>query len=141
VSRHLEKPVLILPAPRRLGEGESVRFAAVIDGIREDCFAVCWRGGVYAYVNRCRHENLPLDFGDGHFFDEAFDALVCCHHGARYRPDGGECFAGPVIGSRLTPLAVERREDGWWCVGAGDQRSSDTRRTTGRSPGDSPRTK
>ena len=20
------------------------------------------------------------------------DALVCCHHGARYRPDTGECF-------------------------------------------------
>jgi hypothetical protein len=66
----------------------------------------------------CRHQSLPLDFGDAHYFDEAYDALVCCHHGARYRPESGECFAGPCLGGRLTPLVVEERDGALWCVGA-----------------------
>lgn len=110
-------PVLVLPPGRRLGEGESRRFEVRIEGIPQPAFAVCWKGGLRAYVNACRHQAQPLDFGDGHFFDEAYDALVCCHHGARYAPDTGVCVAGPCAGKRLTPLALEIREGGLWCTG------------------------
>ena len=128
MTRQIEKPVRFLPAPKRLGEGESARFAVVLDDIPEDAFAVCWKGRVYAYVNRCRHESLPLDFGDGHFFDDEYDALVCCHHGARYHPDTGACASGPCAGAGLTALAVEERADGWWCVGAASEGSRASRR-------------
>lgn len=111
------EPVQILPAGRSLGEGESRRFEVRIEGIPRDAFAVRWHGAVHAYVNACRHQALPLDFGDGHFFDDAFDALVCCHHGARYAPDTGLCIEGPCAGKRLTALALEAREDGLWCTG------------------------
>ena len=77
-----------------------------VEGVACDAFAVRFHGRVHAYLNRCRHQLLPLDFGDAHFFDDAYDALVCCHHGARYRPDTGECVDGPCLGGRLTPLAV-----------------------------------
>ena len=76
-----------------------------------------WRGRVHAYVNSCRHQSLPLDFGDGRFFDEAFDALVCCHHGARYAPGTGRCAEGPCKGASLTALAVDARGGEWWCTG------------------------
>ncbi len=109
--------ILVLPAPRTLGEAQSRRFEVTVDGIRRPAFAVCWHGRLYAYLNACRHQAQMLDFGDGHFFDEASDALVCCHHGARYAPDTGICFAGPCAAKRLTPLALERREDGLWCTG------------------------
>ena len=115
---HFE-PVRILPDARRLGETAGVRFVVILDGVSRDAFAVRWRGRVHAWVNTCRHQGLALDFGDAHFFDEACDALVCCHHGARYGPDTGECVAGPCVGARLTPLVVEERDGALWCVGRG----------------------
>jgi len=107
--------IKILDDSRRLGEMGGLRFTVTRDGVSYDAFAVRWRGQVYAYLNVCRHESLQLDFGDAHFFDEEADALVCCHHGARYRPDTGVCFNGPCEGARLTPLEVEERDGALWC--------------------------
>ena len=100
-----------------LREGDGVRFRVMLDGLAYEAFAVRWRGRVHAYVNMCRHQSLPLDFGDGRYFDEAFDALVCCHHGARYAPDTGKCVEGPCEGASLTALAVEQRGADLWCTG------------------------
>lgn len=116
VPRSLDAPVRIAPLPLRLGEGQSLVFEVRLDGVEEQAFAVRWHGGLHAFVNRCRHQSLPLDFGDGRFFDEAFDALVCCHHGARYRPGDGECVDGPCVGTRLTPLLLEERDGALWCT-------------------------
>ena len=110
-------PVRILSDARRLREGDGARFTVTLDGVARDAFVVRYRGRAHAYVNSCRHQSLQLDFGDAHFFDEAYDALVCCHHGARYRPDTGECVEGPCVGGRLTSLAVEERDGALWCVG------------------------
>src|SRR5258706_5582404 len=110
-------PFEILAEARRLGEGMGMRFRIVLDGDEREAFAVRWHGKVRAYLNTCRNQSLELDFGDAHFFDEAYDALVCCHHGARYRPGTGACLGGPCEGGRLTPLAVEEREGGLWCLG------------------------
>ena len=113
--------VLVLRDARRLGEGQGVRFVFTLDGIRRDAFAVRWRGGLHAYVNSCRHEALPLDFGDAHFFDDACDALVCCHHGARYDPATGACRDGPCAGGALTALQLAEREGALWCVGVAER--------------------
>ena len=89
--------VPILSDARRLREGQGLRFEVVLDGVSRDAFAVRWHGRVHAYVN------------------EAYDALVCCHHGARYRPDDGVCVAGPCVGGRLTRLEVVERDGAlWW---------------------------
>jgi nitrite reductase/ring-hydroxylating ferredoxin subunit len=112
-----EPPLRIHPDIRRLTEFGAVRFALRLDGIERDAFAVRFRGRVYAWVNSCRHQSLPLDFGDAHFFDERADALVCCHHGARYDPASGVCVDGPCEGARLTALAIEQRGNELWCLG------------------------
>ncbi len=95
-----------------------MRFDVALHGVPRPAFAVRWRGGLYAYVNQCRHQSLPLDFGDARFFDDDFDALVCCRHGARYAPDTGRCIAGPCEGGALTPLALKVRNGELWCTGA-----------------------
>jgi len=110
--------VRVLADAGRLEEGAGARFSVVLDGLRHDAFVVRWQGGLHAYLNTCRHELLNLDFGDARFFDDDYDALVCCHHGARYRPDSGACIDGPCAGGRLTPLALEQRGAELWCVGA-----------------------
>ena len=114
--------VRVLPDAARLREGDGVRFKLTVDGVSRDAFAVRWRGNVFAWVNSCRHESLPLDFGDAHFFDDDGASLVCVHHGARYRPDTGECIDGPCSGAFLTPLALERRGPEIWCTGRGKRR-------------------
>jgi nitrite reductase/ring-hydroxylating ferredoxin subunit len=111
------QPVRVMEDARRLGEGQGVRFRLWVEGVERTAFAVRYRGQVYGYLNTCRHQSLELDFGDAHFFDDEYDALVCCHHGARYRPESGECVAGPCEGARLTPLKVEEREGALWCSG------------------------
>ncbi len=90
------------------------------------------QGAVHAFVNSCRHQSLPLDFGDGHFFDDAFDAIVCCHHGARFAPESGECIEGPCRGAYLTALALEERDGALWCTGRRAIGSPETR--TDRAP-------
>jgi nitrite reductase/ring-hydroxylating ferredoxin subunit len=109
--------VQVLADAGRLGEAQGIRFVVLVDGVPSDAFAVRWRGQLYAYLNRCRHQSLTLDFGDAQFFDDAMDALVCCQHGARYAPDTGHCQGGPCAGGRLTPLRLEQRNGGLWCLG------------------------
>jgi nitrite reductase/ring-hydroxylating ferredoxin subunit len=107
----------VMPDARRLGEGQGVRFRVTLDGVERPAFAVRWRGRVYGYLNTCRHLSHELDFGDAHFFDDAYDALVCCHHGARYQPETGACMDGPCGGGRLTPLVMEEQDGALWCLG------------------------
>ena len=119
----LEPPVLVLREARKLREGDGVRFRIIDYGLESEAFAVRFRGAPLAFLNVCRHQSLPLDYGDLRFFDEAADALVCVHHGARYAPETGMCVAGPCEGSRLTRLALEERDGELWCTGrmeAGD---------------------
>ncbi|HYM80711.1 MAG TPA: Rieske 2Fe-2S domain-containing protein [Candidatus Limnocylindria bacterium] len=111
------EPALVERNPGRVREGQGVRFHVVVDGLERDAFFVRYRGRLFAYLNVCRHQSLPLDFGDAHFFDDAYDALVCCHHGARYHPETGACVDGPCEGGRLTALALEERDGVLWCVG------------------------
>jgi nitrite reductase/ring-hydroxylating ferredoxin subunit len=118
----MSAPVRVLADAGRLSETTSVRFVIEIDGVSRDAFAVRYRGEIRAFVNTCRHEGRTLDFGDGHFFDETCDALVCVHHGARYQPETGVCFEGPCLGARLTPLKLERRGPELWCLGAERER-------------------
>ena len=110
-------PLRVLADARRLAETGGVRFELELDGVARQAFAVRWRGGIHAFVNSCRHEARELDFGDARFFDETCDALVCCHHGARYEPATGRCVSGPCAGARLTPLALELRGSELWCLG------------------------
>ncbi|MBI1798894.1 MAG: Rieske 2Fe-2S domain-containing protein [Candidatus Eisenbacteria bacterium] len=112
-----EPPLRILEDARRLQETAGFRFTLSLSGIEHDAFAVRFRGVIRAWINCCRHLSLPLDFGDAHFFDEACDAMVCCHHGARYDPLSGLCVDGPCRGARLAALEVELRGHELWCVG------------------------
>jgi nitrite reductase/ring-hydroxylating ferredoxin subunit len=118
MSAAADPPVLVIEDARRLNETAGARFALRLHGVPCEAFVVRFHGGFHAFVNRCRHQSLPLDFGDAHFFDESCDALVCCHHGARYDPQSGRCVDGPCEGARLTRLALESRGHQLWCLGA-----------------------
>lgn len=69
---------------------------------------VSYEGNLFAYVNRCRHMSLSLDWVDNHFFTEDRRYIICANHGATYEPTTGECIWGPCFGAFLqgVPLKV-----------------------------------
>lgn len=73
-------------------------------------FAVRARGQVVAYLNRCAHVAMEMDWRPGHFFDASGQWLVCSTHGALYRPQDGVCVQGPCVGKRLQPIDLSERD-------------------------------
>jgi nitrite reductase/ring-hydroxylating ferredoxin subunit len=61
-------------------------------------FAVRHQGRVVAYLNRCAHVAMELDWLAGRFFDSDGQALLCATHGAAYDPSDGRCVGGPCAG-------------------------------------------
>jgi nitrite reductase/ring-hydroxylating ferredoxin subunit len=79
-------------------------------------FAVRYGSTVHAYLNRCAHVPMELDWVEGRFFDADGAALICSTHGAVYTPDTGVCIGGPCCGSRLRAIVVlERDGQVYWC--------------------------
>lgn len=102
---------LIAPSESVIERGAGVRFEAVIDGHTEPAFVVRVNGRVYAYLNKCAHVPIELDWIEGEFFDISKSYIICATHGAYYRPDDGFCLGGPCSGQRLMPVSVVE-EDG-----------------------------
>lgn len=71
---------------------------------------VNYQGNLYAYVNRCRHIPISMDWVDNQFFAEDGRYLICANHGATYEPATGECVWGPCFGAFLqgVPLEISR---------------------------------
>jgi nitrite reductase/ring-hydroxylating ferredoxin subunit len=94
-----------------IAPGQSRKFMLPIEGADEECFVINFHGEFHAYINRCRHIPIPMDWVDNHFFDEGGRYLMCQTHGALFQPASGECLAGPAgaCGKYLfrVPLEVE----------------------------------
>lgn len=83
----------------QLGErGAGIRFEVLVGGETIGAFAVRYRGSVVAYLNRCAHVSMELDWVAGRFFDREGDTLLCATHGAAYEPTDGRCLGGPCAG-------------------------------------------
>ncbi len=61
-------------------------------------FAVRYEGRVYAYLNRCSHVPMEMDYQPNQFFDASGHWLMCATHGAMYAPQTGQCLMGPCRG-------------------------------------------
>ena len=68
-------------------------------------FAVRYQGAAHAYLNRCTHVAMELDWQPNRLFDASGEWLLCASHGAAYRPDTGQCASGPCRGS-LVKIAL-----------------------------------
>lgn len=90
--------------------GRGIRFEVARRGELVPAFVVRFEGKVHAYLNRCAHRSLELDWNAGDFFDAFAVHLLCATHGARYAPGTGICVGGPCTGARLVKLAVVEDE-------------------------------
>ena len=78
--------------------GLAVPFDVVYAGQTCRAFAVRFEGQVQAYLNRCTHVAMEMDYQPDRFFDTEGRWLLCATHGATYAPDSGECVGGPCRG-------------------------------------------
>ncbi len=90
--------------------GKGARFAWAPAGGEGKGFAIRYEGEAHAFVNRCPHSGVELDWLPGEFFEESGLYLICSTHGAIFEPSNGLCVAGPCQGARLQAIAVEERE-------------------------------
>jgi nitrite reductase/ring-hydroxylating ferredoxin subunit len=103
--------VFICDSERLVDGGEGVRFPVSIFGEAAVGFVVRFRGTPYAYLNRCAHVPMELDWVQGQFFESGGEFLMCATHGAVYRPETGVCAGGPCRGGKLRSIGV-REVDG-----------------------------
>ena len=97
-SHHAAKPLASRFKVAHIGDlkpGESMKFLLPIRGADEECFLINFAGEFHAYVNRCRHVPMAMDWVDNQFFAEEGRYLMCQTHNAYYEPASGECIAGP----------------------------------------------
>lgn len=92
--------------------GKGLRFTVVdSEGAEIPAFVVHFDYQYFAYLNRCGHIAVQLDFMPGEFFSDDGQTLVCATHGAEYAPDTGACLGGPCFGVGLEPLSVAVRDE------------------------------
>ena len=81
-----------------LSGGRGVRFEVDVGGRNAPAFAIRYGGRAFAYLNRCAHVAMELDWQPGVFFDFDAEYLLCSTHGAFYDPATGTCRGGACTG-------------------------------------------
>lgn len=78
--------------------GLAVPFDVIYAGQTCRAFALRFQDRPRAYLNRCTHVAMELDWQPNRVLDDSGNWLLCASHGAAYRPDTGECAGGPCRG-------------------------------------------
>ncbi len=90
--------------------GQSKKFR-LRRGQREfEALLVNFEGRHFAYINRCPHTGITLDWVNNQFFSSDQRYLMCATHGAVFQPPTGECIWGPCVGLSLqsVPVVIEQ---------------------------------
>lgn len=95
-----------------LERGDGVRFELSSSRSPSPAFVLRIDGEPRAWLNRCAHISIELDWTAGSFFDSTRQWIVCATHGAHYEPVGGRCVVGPCKGRGLIRIP-SREVDGW----------------------------
>ena len=94
-----------------LEHGKSKKFT-LRRGQRDlEALLVNYEGNYFAYVNRCPHTGITLDWVNNQFFSSDNRYLMCATHGAVFEPPTGECVWGPCFGLALQSVPIEIADD------------------------------
>ncbi|HEY7715607.1 MAG TPA: Rieske (2Fe-2S) protein [Candidatus Binatia bacterium] len=75
-----------------------------------EALLVNFDGRYFAYINRCPHTGITLDWVNNQFFSSDQRYLMCATHGAVFEPPTGECIWGPCVGLSLQSVPIEIEE-------------------------------
>jgi nitrite reductase/ring-hydroxylating ferredoxin subunit len=114
------KQRLICDSTDLIDGGKGIRFEWVRGLQTDPAFVVRHGGRAYAYVNRCGHIPVELDWQPAEFFDYSGLYLICATHGALYSPQSGRCLAGKCAGKGLHALPVIEQDGKIYLIEEGD---------------------
>jgi nitrite reductase/ring-hydroxylating ferredoxin subunit len=97
----MTEPVFLCHSQDLLDSRQAVPFEVLYFGQHHAAFAVRYLGQVYAYLNRCSHVPMEMDYQPNEFFDTTGHWLMCATHGAMYAPQSGHCRMGPCRGGLI----------------------------------------
>lgn len=111
---------LICAAAALANSSTAVRFTVEYFGEQVPAFVLRYQDRVHAYLNRCGHMPMEMDWREGEFFDFEGRDLICSTHGAMYEAATGKCIGGPCSGTPLVRLRVEERDGKIFYLGSED---------------------
>lgn len=94
-------PIAVCQGADLIDGGHAASFDLVYGGQTCRAFVIRFEGRVQAYLNRCSHVAMEMDWQPDRFFDDSGRWLLCASHGAAYRPDTGDCAGGPCKGALI----------------------------------------
>lgn len=97
-----------------LEAAQAVPFDVVYAGQTCRAFAIRFKGQAHAYLNRCSHVAMELDWQPNRVFDATGQWLLCASHGAAYQPETGRCAGGPCQGGLVKIPLVENGSVIYW---------------------------
>ena len=74
-------------------------------------FLVLNNDRIYAFVNRCPHTGITLNWQPNQFFDITNQLIQCATHCALFRIEDGLCVRGPCVGDKLQQLNIRLTDD------------------------------
>ena len=102
-----DQPLLLCSSAELAETGRAVPFDVLYAGQTCRAFAIRYRGVAHAYLNRCTHVAMEMDYQPDRFFDDTGQWLLCATHGAAYVPGTGECAGGPCRGGLVKIVLSE----------------------------------
>jgi nitrite reductase/ring-hydroxylating ferredoxin subunit len=96
-----DAPIALCASADLQDGGQAVSFDLSYGGQTCRAFAIRYRAQVHAYLNRCTHVAMEMDWQPDRFFDDTGQWLLCASHGAAYRPESGQCAGGPCKGGLI----------------------------------------
>lgn len=105
----MPEPIALCNSGALVDGGTAVSFDVLYLGQTCRAFAVRYEGRAYAYLNRCSHVPMEMDYQPDRFFDVTGRWLICATHGAMYQPQTGACIGGPCRGG-LVRIALDERD-------------------------------
>lgn len=105
----MSQTIALCNAAELLDGGVAVSFDVVYQGQNCRAFAVRYNHRVHAYLNRCNHVPMEMDYQPDRFFDLTGQWLICATHGATYQPETGLCQGGPCRGG-LVKITLDERD-------------------------------
>jgi nitrite reductase/ring-hydroxylating ferredoxin subunit len=96
----------LVAAVGELAHGASKKFTMMRAGREFEALLINFEGRHFAYVNRCPHTGITLDWVNNQFFSSDQRYVMCATHGAVFEPPTGECIWGPCVGLSLQSLPI-----------------------------------
>lgn len=94
--------------------GQAVPFDIKYAGQTCRAFAIRYQSVPHAYLNRCTHVAMELDWQPNQIFDDTGQWLLCASHGAAYLPATGQCVSGPCRGGLVKITLSENEAIVYW---------------------------